>query len=259
MPIFTLRQKDCETITYNGRGYSFVELAKHVREGEAEFSSAIPGAVTKGAPCPSLEEVEEIYSTNNRWSKEEETELQADLPHSRDLPPPEECERMFNALHAEEAKYADNEKDISESVMQGLDGTQLVQFKVKDHVCLTIPKELRGKLFVIDRAGLDAVTNEDPVIQRMLAIGADDPAFVEKVSELIPLIDKINDARKVLRLSDNCVELNETIDADQVSEAANWFKANNPSGEISAWDRMRSKLIKTDSVKIRNSQILIRI
>ena len=116
--IFTLRQKDCETITYNGMGYSFVELAKRVREGESEFSSAIPGAVTKGAPCPSLEEVEEIYSTNNRWSPEEETELQADLPHSRDLPPPEECERMFNALHAEVARYADNEKDISESVIK---------------------------------------------------------------------------------------------------------------------------------------------
>ena len=252
--IFTLRQKDCETITYNGMGYSFVELAKRVREGESEFSSAIPGAVTKGAPCPSLEEVEEIYSTNNRWSPEEETELQADLPHSRDLPPPEECERMFNALHAEVARYADNEKDISESVMQGLDGTQLVQFKVQDNV-LSIPKELRGKLLEIDRVGLDAVTNEDPVNQRMLAIGADDPAFVEKVSELIPLIDKINDARKALRVSDACVELNESIDADQVEEAATWFKENNPTGEISAWDRMRSKLIKTDSVKMEEGLI----
>lgn len=250
--IFTLRQKDCETITYNGRGYSFVGLAKRMREEEDKFSSVIPGAVTKGAPCPNLEEVEEIYSTNNRWSTEEETELQADLPHSRDLPPPEECERMFNALHAEEAKYADNEKDISETVIQGLDGAQLVQFKfkVKDHVSLGIPKERRGQLLNINREKLDTVTSEDPVNQRMLAIGADDPAFVEKVSELIPLIDKINDARKALRVSDACVELNESIDADQVEEAATWFKENNPTGEISAWERMRSKLIKTDSVQM---------
>ena len=46
--IFTLRQKDCETITYNGRGYSFVGLAKRMREEEDKFSSVIPGAVTKG-------------------------------------------------------------------------------------------------------------------------------------------------------------------------------------------------------------------
>ena len=93
---------------------------------------------------------------------------------------------MFNALHAEEAKYADNEKDISETVIQGLDGTQLVQFKfkIKDHVSLGIPKERRGQLLNINREKLDTVTSEDPVNQRMLAIGADDPAFVEKVSEL---------------------------------------------------------------------------
>ena len=64
------------------------------------------------------------------------------------------------------------------------------------------------------------------------------------------MIDKINDARKALRVSDACVELNESIDADQVEEAATWFKENNPTGEISAWERMRSKLIKTDSVQM---------
>lgn len=248
--IYVLRQKDGENITYNGRGYSFIELAKLIRAGEKEYASLIPGHILKGAACPNPDDVKEIYATNGRWSPEEENELAIDLPLSSSLPTPEECEQMFEAIAAVCRKYSANEATVTETTRRDLNGCEYVDFRLNNKVCIEVPKVSRPLLSEIDVADFDILRVRESVIDRMLTIGADDPQLIDKVAEISAVLEEIKDATNRMRFADKVFELKPTCNTTLVDKAATWFVENRSDGKITSFERMRAKLIKPESVEM---------
>lgn len=246
--IFALRQKDVETIVFNGQGYSFIELAKTIYAQEDELSSVIPGHITKGAHCPDPLELEELYSTNESWSDEFASELSYSLLSANELPAPEEVAEMFEAYNkvANSNAYQSN---ISESKARNTAGTQSIIFKTTNGATLSVPTDSQLVFAsLIREVSPSILTNADPVIQHLLIIGADEQARIEKTQEVIQCLERFKALNQQLRYADHVYEIVRTADIATVETAARWFIENRPDGQLTSFERFAPSFMKPKAV-----------
>ena len=246
--IFSLRQKDVETIVFNGQGYSFIELAKTINAQEHELSSVIPGHITKGAPCPDVLELEELYTTNESWSDELVSELSYSLLSVNELPTPDEVAEMFEAYDkvANSNAYQGN---ISESTARNTSGKQSVIYKTANGATLSVPADSQSVLAnLIREISPTILTNTDQVFQHLLVIGADEPARIEKTQEVIQSLEQFKALNHHLRYADHVYEIVRTADIATVETAARWFIENRPNGQLTSFERFAPGFMKPKAV-----------
>ena len=246
--IYALRQQDVAQIVVNGKGYSFIDLGKLVKDGEEKYSKIIPGKVIQGAVCP-LSDIQLVYETNGYWSKDFEAELMLELPAAEKLPTPIKCKEMFQALSELKNQYLSNEQTVSEFLKTSISGVQTITFRVNGSDFLKVPKSKRASLDSIKILNCSFYDEQDPIINRMLVIGADDTQLIEKVSEIPSLLDNLAKAKKQLRVTDEVFDLNPTCDTKAVEDAAKWFIQNRPDGVISSRERLFSKVFKSKAIE----------
>lgn len=93
--LYSIKNKEYETITFGGKGYSVSEIAQFVSENQEKLSY-LPGKVILYKPLPvTVSELELLYQTNSQISIEEETELNYHLPNPQDLISPREFEELI--------------------------------------------------------------------------------------------------------------------------------------------------------------------
>ena len=101
--IFSIINKECNCIVYNGEDISPSAAASFVQEN-SESLSYIPGNVKLYEPLPlSLSELSELYRSNELISNSDEAELSNDLPNPEDLISPHEFEKICAELQAAKA------------------------------------------------------------------------------------------------------------------------------------------------------------
>ena len=94
--IYSIKYKEYENIVYEGKGYSLAEMAKFVSDNQ-EFLSYIPGVVKQNTLLPlSMNEVEELYKTNELLDYADEMQLKNNLPTPDEILSDLEIEQLFD-------------------------------------------------------------------------------------------------------------------------------------------------------------------
>lgn len=98
--LFSIINRECSGIVYNGEEISPSRAAEFVRENN-ETLSYIPGMVRLYDPLPlTFAELSELYQSNCIISAEDESELNYDLPNPGDVLSPKDFEEKCSALNS---------------------------------------------------------------------------------------------------------------------------------------------------------------
>ncbi len=113
--IYSMQQKEYESIVIAGESYHVIEAAKFVKENEKTLCY-LPGEVKLYKPLPlSMEELKFLYETNGRISQEEEFELQHDLPAPDMILNPEEFVEILEKRKEASKKIVQLQKEVTEN------------------------------------------------------------------------------------------------------------------------------------------------
>lgn len=96
--LFSIKNREYESIIYNGKGYTASQAAQFVYENNEVLNGIIPGRISQVPYFPiSRDDLEVVYQTNSIISSDEEIELEKELPApSLLLNPMEFCELIEN-------------------------------------------------------------------------------------------------------------------------------------------------------------------
>ena len=247
--IYLLRQKDVASIVVDGKGYSFIDLAKTINAQEKALSNIIPGQIAKDAPCPDLHAIEELYSTNGYWPEELEKELTLSLLSANEFPPAEEVAEMFEAYNKVANSNAYKSK-VSESTSRDTAGRQSIVFRMTNDVSLSIPTDSKNVFTsLISNIDTSLLSKDDPVIQRLLVIGADELALIDQTNKVITLLGQFKEINHQLHYADQVFSIQNTADTGAVKTAAQWFIDNRPDGQLTSFERFAPGFMKPKAVQ----------
>ena len=247
--IYSLRKKDAATIVVGGKGYSFIELAQTINTQEASLGHVIPGQIVKDAPCPELQELEELYGTNGFWTEELESELTLSVLSANELPSVEEVAEMFEAYN----KVANSNAfrgAVSEFTARDTAGRQSIVFKTTNDVSFSIPTDAKN-VFASAIANIDpsVLTKTDPVLQRLLVIGADEAELIDRADKVMTLLGQFKEVSHRLLYADQVFGMRSAADTVAVKAAAQWFIDNRPDGQLTSLERLAPGFMKPKAVQ----------
>ncbi len=94
--IYAIRNREFESVTYNGRNYSPIQMASFVKDNENELSY-IPGQVRLNQPLPvSVQDLQLLYESNALISTQDQREMVNNLPDPATLVKPSELGDLIN-------------------------------------------------------------------------------------------------------------------------------------------------------------------
>lgn len=145
--LYSVKNKEYESIIYNGKGYSVAEAATFVNENREKLSY-IPGKVESIRPFPlSNDELDFLYSTNKSTNKYEELELEFNLVDPNKIINPKEFSRLVTNREDVINKIRLKVKYVSEKV----------KFNEKDFTMATVNNK---KISIEDTSKLKEILEE---------------------------------------------------------------------------------------------------
>ncbi|PAF50720.1 hypothetical protein BKH43_03930 [Helicobacter sp. 13S00401-1] len=131
--IFQLMNEEYKSISYNGNGYSPVEIAKFISENKDKLSY-IPGTIKESSLLPMTnEELEVLYKSNTEISKAEECELNLNLNNPSNFINTSDFEGLVNLVCKEEEKISQIQEFLTSSKIELLveDTQDAISIKIR--------------------------------------------------------------------------------------------------------------------------------
>lgn len=155
--IFSILNKENQTISYNGESLAPIDLAKFVNSNRDRLSY-IPGHVSIDSPLPlNIDELSALYKTNDNITESDEKEFLKDIPNPASLMSPSEFKGYINRL-----------KNIQEKIVSYKTENNL-HFH-NDFIHKKIFLELSIGKFTLDYPNIDLIINLKDTLTKFVKV-----------------------------------------------------------------------------------------
>ena len=237
--IYAQRLRERETIAYEGESLSLTEIANILHDEEA-LSRLIPGEVLEGPLPLTTEELTTLYRTNGRWAADIAHDLVEPLPDPAQLPDADTMREMY----ARHLATQETQASLALGFRREASGQRYLVFTCEGCERLTCPEEKRELLTKpLDSTVLE--TLDDPMCRLAFDMGLTDPsyadAFTQLETQLAQTAEMGIDVDRQAMIENVSIEIPENANLTAVIAAAEWFKTNDPKGQVGFFGRLFNK------------------